>query len=63
MALGRKIALPFGLFRRATAEIEIRGVKIPAGAIVMLRFGTGNRDRERFECPAQLRLERPGVLR
>ena len=50
-----------GLLRRATADIEIRGVKIPAGAMVMLRFGAGNRDSERFECPEQLRLERPSI--
>lgn len=47
-------------FRRATADTEIHGVKIPKEAILMMRYGAGNRDERRFECPEDLRLDRVG---
>jgi cytochrome P450 len=40
------------MFRRATEDVEIRGVTIPAGALVEVRFGAGNRDPEVYERPA-----------
>ena len=47
-------------FRRATAETEIQGVKIPKDAILMMRYAAGNRDERRFECPEDIRLDRSG---
>ena len=39
-------------------DVELHGVTIPAGSIVNVRFGAGNRDPRRYECPGQLDLER-----
>lgn len=47
------------LFRRTTEDIELHGVKIPAGSRVEVRFGAANRDPAMFECPAEARLDRP----
>ena len=49
--------------RMAAKDVEIRGTKIPAGSILHLRYGAGNRDPEQFECPADVDLERPAVGR
>jgi cytochrome P450 len=48
-----------GLYRRATRDVSLGGVTIPAGAIVMLMYGAGNRDPQAFAEPARLDLERP----
>jgi cytochrome P450 len=45
----------FRLARRTTA---IAGVDVPAGTPVMLLNGAANRDPERFECPAEFRIDR-----
>ena len=37
-----------GLWRIVTRDAEIRGVKIPAGSMLMLRYAAGNRDEEVF---------------
>jgi len=47
-----------GLYRRALNDIEIGGTPIPKGAIVVLRFGAGNRDPGQFPDPASLDLDR-----
>jgi cytochrome P450 len=47
-----------GLFRRALADTEIRGVKIPAGSIVMLRWAAGNRDPRKYEEADEVVLDR-----
>jgi cytochrome P450 len=47
-----------GLLREAAVDIELHGVTIPAGSVVMTRFGAGNRDPRRFECPGDMRLDR-----
>ena len=47
-----------GLLREAVVDIEIQGVKIPAGSVMMLRYGAANRDDRVFECPAQIDLDR-----
>lgn len=45
-----------GMWRVATQDAEIGGVKLPAGAFLMLRYASGNRDdaqfpeAERFDC-------------
>jgi cytochrome P450 len=47
-----------GLFRRALTDTEIRGVKIPAGSIVMLRWAAGNRDPRKYEEADAVVLDR-----
>jgi cytochrome P450 len=47
-----------GLYRHVTQDVEIRGVKIPKGSTLHIRFGAANRDPEQFACPAHLDLER-----
>ncbi|PKO49455.1 MAG: cytochrome P450 [Betaproteobacteria bacterium HGW-Betaproteobacteria-4] len=39
------------LFRRATRDTELGGVKLPAGSIIQLAFGGANRDPAMFENP------------
>src|SRR5262249_11552578 len=50
-----------GLFRRATEETEIGGVRIPNDAILMLRWSSGNRDERRYPNPEKVDLQRPNV--
>jgi cytochrome P450 len=50
-----------GFFRVATHDTELGGVKIPAGATVMLRWGAGGRDPALFSCPEELQLERTAI--
>jgi cytochrome P450 len=52
-----------GLYRRCTRDFELGGVTIPAGAIVMVMFGAGNRDPAMFPEPARLDLARPNANR
>ena len=40
-----------GLWRVVTRDTEIRGVKIPEGSLLMLRYHAANRDREVFDDP------------
>lgn len=47
-----------GLFRMAAEDVEIRGVTIPAGAMINIRYASANRDRREFECPEKLDLQR-----
>lgn len=51
------------MFRRTTQGISIGGVPILAGALVMFRFGSANRDSAAFEWPRELRFDRPNVER
>ena len=46
------------LGRETTRDVEVRGVVIPRGSRVMVSFGAGNRDPERFEDPNEYRLDR-----
>ncbi|MCF1592521.1 cytochrome P450 [Streptomyces muensis] len=48
-----------GLFRIATSDTELHGVKIPAGAYVWLVYGAANRDDEVFTNPDQFDSTRP----
>lgn len=53
-----------GLTARTLAkDVELSGVKIPAGSLLHLRFGSANRDPERYECPEQIDLNRPQIGR
>jgi len=46
------------LFRKVAEDVDIRGVTIPAGAIVEVRFGAANRDPAQYAEPAKLDLAR-----
>ncbi|MBV8951081.1 MAG: cytochrome P450 [Actinobacteria bacterium] len=48
-------------FRLARRSTTIGGVDIAAGTPVMLLNGAANRDPRRFECPAELRVDRPNA--
>lgn len=52
-----------GLFRVAREDAEIGDVTVPAGAIVMLLWGAGNRDPEQFEDPETFDLHRHNANR
>jgi cytochrome P450 len=47
-----------GLFRVASKDVELHGVKIPKGSVINIRFAAANRDERHFECPEQLDLDR-----
>jgi cytochrome P450 len=46
------------VFRNATADTEIRGVRIPRGGYVAVFLGSANRDERRFPDPDRLDLAR-----
>jgi cytochrome P450 len=48
-------------FRLARRDTTVGGVEVAAGTPVMLLNGAANRDPGHFECPAEFRLDRPGV--
>jgi cytochrome P450 len=50
-----------GFFRVVTRDTELGGVKIPAGATVMLRWGAGGLDPAQYECPERLQLDRKAI--
>lgn len=52
-----------GLYRRATRDVPLGGVTIPAGAIVLLMYGAGNRDPRAFPEPARIDLDRANANR
>ena len=47
-----------GLFRVTRHDVELDGVKIPAGSTINVRYAAANRDERHFECPAELDLDR-----
>lgn len=50
-----------GLFRRATKDTQVGTTAIPAGAILNLRWGAGNRDPQRYENRNEVDLERKAI--
>jgi len=52
-----------GLYRTATRATEIRGVAIPKGATLHLRFAAANRDPDVFDQPDTIRFDRPNAMR
>lgn len=50
-----------GLFRTALRDVEVAGVLIPAGAKVMLHYGSANRDNSAFEDPDSFQIDRGDV--
>jgi len=51
-----------GLYRTATCDTEIRGVTIPRGATLHMRFAAANRDPEVFAEPDCIRFDRPNAM-
>lgn len=47
-----------GFFRTTTCEVSVGGVAIPAGARVLLSFGSANRDERRWERPTEFDVRR-----
>jgi cytochrome P450 len=48
-----------GMFRQTAIDTEFDGYKVPKGAVLQLRYASGNRDERRFEESEELDLERP----
>jgi cytochrome P450 len=46
--------------RRTTSEVEVGGVRIPAGSAVLLSYAAANRDPSRFPHPDRFDADRPG---
>jgi len=44
-------------------DAEFRGIKIPKGSLLHLRYGAGNRDEENFPHADTIDLERPTLGR
>jgi cytochrome P450 len=47
-----------GLTRRATQDVELDGVVIPEGALVMIRYAAANRDETVFDRADEFDLDR-----
>ena len=52
-----------GLFRVTAQDEELRGVKIPAGSVLHLRFAAANRDGDEFPSPDDFALDRPNAAK
>ncbi len=52
-----------GLYRTVTRDTEIRGVVLPKGSTVHLRFAAANRDAAVFADPDRLDLDRTNAIR
>jgi cytochrome P450 len=52
-----------GLFREPKQDMEIAGVKIPKGSVVVLKWGAANRDPAQFPNPDSLDLSRSNSAR
>ena len=50
-----------GLFRVTMRDVELGGTRLPAGAPMLLLFGSGNRDEAAFAHPDDVDLDRPNV--
>ena len=48
-------------FRLTRVATTLGGVAVPAGTTVMLLPGAANRDPRHFDCPAELRVDRPNA--
>ena len=49
--------------RFVAEDVEFRGVKIPKGSLLHLRYGAGNRDEDNYACPAEIDLNRANAGR
>ena len=50
-----------GLFRTTTRPVTLGGVELPAGARLMVHYGSANRDERVFTCPADYDPCREGL--
>jgi cytochrome P450 len=50
-----------GLTRRTTRDVEVAGTTIPAGSVVIVRYGAANRDPSTFPEPARFDITRPNL--
>ena len=46
------------LMRNTHEDVDLNGIKIPAGSIVNVRYAAANRDENYFENPEEINLER-----
>jgi len=51
------------LFRQTACDVELHGVTIPEGALVVINYAAANRDERMFERPAEFNLEREDAKR
>jgi cytochrome P450 len=49
--------------RVVTEDVELHGVAIPAGSIVIIVWAAANRDEETFPDPDRFDLDRPGLIK
>lgn len=54
----RLLAPTTGMWRVVKRDVELGGVEIPSGSVVMLRMDAANRDPRRFPDPEKLDVER-----
>lgn len=50
-----------GLARITTRDAELGGTTIPAGSMVLVRYGAANRDPAKFACPHAFDIDRANV--
>jgi cytochrome P450 len=50
-----------GMWRVVKKDSEVHGVKIPKDSLLMLRYHAANRDRELFEHPNDIDIDRPNA--
>jgi cytochrome P450 len=46
------------MFRRSTQDTELNGVKIPKDSVIMVKYGSANRDEAKFEDAAEFNIHR-----
>jgi len=51
------------MWRIATADTELDGVKIPKNSLIIIRYGSGNRDEDLFENPDKFDVTRKNSRR
>ena len=51
------------MWRIATADTELGGVKIPKNSLIIIRYGSGNRDEDLFENPDKFDVTRKNARR
>jgi cytochrome P450 len=47
------------LMRTTAVDVELHGVTIPAGSLVLIGYSAANRDERVFDAPARFDLDRP----
>jgi cytochrome P450 len=47
--------------RRATQDVVLSGVTVPAGSYLLMMLGSANRDEQKFDCPTEFDVDRPAT--